>query len=78
MAAFESTGARVPRTADTSSLPVSSALSVAEGVFYPNTFNRHPELGTLLAELGADPGAGTRREVDLSPEERFALAQDQE
>ena len=55
-----------------------SALSVAEGVFYPNTFNRHPELVTLLAELGADPGAGTRREVDLSPEERLALAQDQE
>ncbi len=55
-----------------------SALSVAQGVFYPNTFNRHPELVTLLTELGADPGAGTRREVDLSPEERLALAQDQE
>ena len=55
-----------------------SALSVAQGVFYPNTFNRHPELVTLLAELGADPSAGSRREVDLSPEERLALAQDQE
>ena len=55
-----------------------SALSVAQGVFYPNTFNRHPELVTLLTELGSDPGAGTRREVDLSPEERLALSQDQE
>ena len=55
-----------------------SALSVAEGVFYPNTFNRHPELVGLLTELGADPGVGTRREVDLSPEERLARGQDQE
>ncbi len=55
-----------------------SALSVAQGVFYPNTFNRHPELVTLLTELGADPDAGTRREVDLSPEERLALAQEQQ
>jgi len=55
-----------------------SALSVAQGVFYPNTFNRHPELVTLLTELGADPSVGKRREVDLSPEERLVLAQDQE
>ena len=54
-----------------------SALSVAQGVFYPNTFNRHPELVTLLTELGADPNAGRRREVDLSPQERLALAQEQ-
>lgn len=55
-----------------------SALSVAQGVFYPNTFNRHPELVTLLTELGADPNAGLRREVDLSPQERLALAQEQQ
>lgn len=55
-----------------------SALSVAQGVFYPNTFNRHPELVTLLTELGADPSVGKRREVDLSPEERLVLVQDQE
>ncbi len=55
-----------------------SALSVAQGVFYPNTFNRHPELVTLLLDLGADPDAGTRRPVDLSPAERLALAQQQE
>ena len=52
-----------------------SALSVAQGVFYPNTFNRHPELVTLLLDLGADPDAGSRRPVDLSPAERLALAQ---
>ena len=55
-----------------------SALSVAQGVFYPNTFNRHPELVTLLLDLGADPDAGSRRTVDLSPAERLALAQQQE
>ncbi|MCY4661231.1 MAG: ankyrin repeat domain-containing protein [Acidobacteria bacterium] len=55
-----------------------SALSVAQGVFYPNTFNRHPELVTLLTELGADPSAGSRRPEDLSPAERLALAQEQE
>ncbi|MCE2541315.1 MAG: ankyrin repeat domain-containing protein [Acidobacteria bacterium] len=55
-----------------------SALSVAQGVFYPNTFNRHPELVTLLLDLGADPDAGSRRPVDLSPAERLALAQQQD
>ena len=55
-----------------------SALSVAQGVFYPNTFNRHPELVTLLLDLGAAPDAGSRRVEDLSPEERLALAEQQE
>jgi len=54
-----------------------SALSIAEGVFYPNTFNRHPELVTFLVELGADPNVGTRRPEDLSPEERLQLAEQQ-
>lgn len=55
-----------------------SPLSVAQGVFYPNTFNRHPELAALLLDLGADPDAGSRRPEDLSPAERLALAQRQE
>ena len=53
-----------------------TALSIAQGVFYPNTFNRHPHLVTLLGELGADPAAGRRRQVDLAPWERQALAAD--
>ena len=51
-----------------------TALSIAQGVFYPNTFNRHPSIVTLLLELGADPDAGTRRQVDLAPWEREAVA----
>ena len=53
-----------------------TALSIAQGVFYPNTFNRHPHLVTLLDELGADPAAGSRRQLDLAPWERQALAAD--
>ena len=49
-----------------------TALSIAEGVFYPNTFNRHPDMAGLLIALGADQGAGTRRSVDLAPWEREA------
>ena len=49
-------------------------LSIAEGVFYPNTFNRHPDIVTLLLSLGADQTAGTRRPMDLAPWERAAQA----
>ena len=51
-----------------------TALSIAQGVFYPNTFNRHPQIVTLLESLGADPAAGARRPMDLAPWEREALA----
>ena len=51
-----------------------TALSIAQGVFYPNTFNRHPDVVELLESLGADQTAGTRREMDLAPWEREALA----
>ena len=49
-----------------------TALSIAEGVFYPNTFNRHPDIVGILHELGANPMAGTRRPEDLAPWERAA------
>jgi ankyrin repeat protein len=42
---------------------------VADGVLYPNTYNRRLETAELLARLGADPKAGTRRAVDLPPSE---------
>jgi len=42
---------------------------VADGVLYPNTYNRRLETAELLVKLGADPKAGTRRAVDLPPSE---------
>ncbi len=42
---------------------------VADGVLYPNTYNRRLETAELLVRLGADPKAGTRRAVDLPPSE---------
>ena len=50
-------------------------LSIAQGVFYPNTFNRHPDIVRLLLDLGADPTMGTRRPQDLAPWERTATSQ---
>jgi ankyrin repeat protein len=47
---------------------------IADGVFYPNTYNRRPEAAKLLLELGADPKAGKRRPEDLPPSEESALA----
>ena len=42
---------------------------IADGVFYPNTYNRRPEAAALLLKLGADPKAGKRRVADLPPSE---------
>jgi ankyrin repeat protein len=42
---------------------------IADGVFYPNTYNRQLETAALLLKLGADPKLGTRRDVDLPPNE---------
>jgi ankyrin repeat protein len=47
---------------------------IADGVFYPNTYNRRPEAARLLLELGADPKVGKRRPEDLPPSEESALA----
>jgi ankyrin repeat protein len=42
---------------------------IADGVFYPNTYNRHLDTAALLLKLGANPKAGSRRPVDLPPSE---------
>ena len=42
-------------------------LVIANGVLYPNTFNRHLDTAKLLLELGADPKAGKARPEDLAP-----------
>jgi ankyrin repeat protein len=45
---------------------------IADGVFYPNTYNRELDTAALLLKLGADPKAGKRRDVDLPPTEAIA------
>jgi ankyrin repeat protein len=42
---------------------------VADGVLYPNTYNRRLETAELLVKLGADTKVGKRRAVDLPPSE---------
>ena len=45
---------------------------IADGVFYPNTYNRELEAADLLLKLGADRTLGKRRDVDLPPTEALA------
>lgn len=45
---------------------------IADGVFYPNTYNRRLHTAELLAKLGADTRAGKRRPEDLPPSEAQA------
>jgi uncharacterized protein len=47
---------------------------IADGVFYPNTYNRRLDTAALLLELGADPKAGKRRPEDLPPSEASTVA----
>jgi ankyrin repeat protein len=42
---------------------------IADGVFYPNTYNRRLDTAALLLQLGADPKLGKRRPEDLPPSE---------
>jgi ankyrin repeat protein len=42
---------------------------IADGVLYPNTYNRRLDTAALLLQLGADPKAGKRRPEDLPPSE---------
>jgi ankyrin repeat protein len=46
---------------------------VADGVMYPNTYNRRLETAALLLKLGADPKAGKRRPEDVPPREEQQL-----
>ena len=48
---------------------------VADGVFYPNTYNRRLDTAELMLKLGADPRAGKRRPEDLPPSEEQATRQ---
>ena len=47
---------------------------IADGVFYPNTYNRRLDTAAVLLELGADPKVGKRRPEDLPPSEASAIA----
>lgn len=47
---------------------------IADGVFYPNTYNRRLDTAALLLKLGADPKVGKRRPEDLPPSEETSLA----
>jgi ankyrin repeat protein len=42
---------------------------IADGVLYPNTYNRRLDTAELLLKLGANPKAGSRRPEDLPPSE---------
>jgi ankyrin repeat protein len=42
---------------------------IADGVFYPNTYNRHLDTAALLLKAGANPKVGSRRPEDLPPSE---------
>jgi uncharacterized protein len=44
-----------------------SPLTIAHGVLYPNTFNRHLDTEELLVKLGANPKVGKARPEDLAP-----------
>lgn len=46
---------------------------IANGVAYPNTYNRRLDTAELLLKLGADPKAGKLRVLDLPPSDEIAL-----
>jgi ankyrin repeat protein len=46
---------------------------IADGVFYPNTYNRRLDTAALLLKLGANPKAGKRRPEDVPPSEQQQL-----
>jgi len=50
-----------------------SPLTIAHGVLYPNTFNRHLDTEALLIKLGANPGIGKARPEDLAPNDEGSI-----
>ncbi len=52
-------------------------LTIANGVFYPNTYNRHSDTAELLLELGADPKVGKPRPADIAPGDELAAGSTQ-
>jgi ankyrin repeat protein len=50
-----------------------SPLTIAHGVLYPNTFNRHLDTEELLVKLGADPKVGKARPEDLAPNDEGSI-----
>jgi ankyrin repeat protein len=50
-------------------------LVIANGVLYPNTFNRHLDTAELLLKFGADPKLGKPRPEDATPGESSLTAQ---
>jgi ankyrin repeat protein len=46
-----------------------SPLTIAQGVWYPNTYKSEPETAALLLKLGANPTIGKRRPEDYPPSE---------
>jgi ankyrin repeat protein len=50
-----------------------SPLTIAHGVLYPNTFNRHLDTEALLVKLGANPKIGKARPEDLAPNDEGSI-----
>jgi uncharacterized protein len=51
-----------------------SPLTIAHGVLYPNTFNRHLDTAELLVKLGANPSVGKARPEDLAPNDEGSIS----
>jgi|KBSSwiStaDraftv2_1062776.scaffolds.fasta_scaffold91674_2 ankyrin repeat protein len=51
-----------------------SPFTIAHGVLYPNTFNRHLDTEELLVKLGANPRVGKPRPEDLAPNDEGSIS----
>ena len=50
-----------------------SPYTIAHGVLYPNTFNRHLDTEEVLLKLGANPAVGKARTEDLAPNDEGSI-----